>query len=369
MVFQSVLILRKTETNSRPPSIMNHPVSASPRVCDLWKKLLPAISLLKIWVSPASGMGVILPMYGNTTSQFAAAEAAARRVPLIAVFNPDNGPGGSKRASYATMVNRIKAAGGQVVGYISTDYTNVDIGDVQSQMNSYSSWYGVNGYFLDEMHYTSSKLAYYKSANTYAKGKGKFIVGNPGSGISSTYLQAAQILITFENPVGSGWGGASGGGDSSRYGAIPYSAGNLGSLVSQGASKNYGWIYVTNHGEPDPFGNLPSYWEQELQAVEALNAPPLPAALPADKFFVSQLTPLPGGGVSITFPAVGRRRYGIQVSPDLTSWKQALTPDTVPVVSEITPAQDGPVTLRAGWPSGAGPAFYRAVDLNTLEGR
>ena len=51
------------------------------------------------------------------------------------------------------------------------------------------------------------------------------------------------------------------------------------------------------------------------------------------------------------------------------TWWYALTPDPVPVVSEITPAQDGSVTLRAGLPSGSGPAFYRAVDLNTLEGR
>jgi len=316
----------------------------------------------------APAMGIIMPIYGNTTSQFSAAESAAGRVPLIVVLNPADGPGTSKNSSYASWVNRIKSAGGQVVGYIATGYTGAAIADVKTQMNNYASWYGVNGYFLDEMSNTSSKLSYYKSANDYAGGKGKYIVGNPGTGTPSSYLGVAQILITFENPIASGWGGASAAGDSSRYGAIPYSAGSLGSTITQAASKRFGWIYATNFGEPDPFGRLPSYWEQELQAVEALNLPPLPAALPAGQFFISSVpVPVPGG-ISITFPAVARRKYGLQVSTNLQTWSPASTPDATSVPAEITPTVDGPVTLRAALVAGSSRAYYRAVDLDALAG-
>lgn len=318
-------------------------------------------------VPEASGMGIIMPIYGNTTTQFSAAEAAARRVPLIAIFNPDNGPGTSKRTSYANAMNRIKSAGGQVIGYISTDYGNIDINDVKSQMDQYSSWYGVNGYFIDEMHYTSSKLNYYKSANSYARGKGKFVVGNPGGSISSTYLAAAEILITFENPVSSGWGSASGG-ERARYGAIPYSASSLGSLVTQADTKGFGWIYATNRSEPDPFGLLPSYWEAEVSAVEAFNTPPLPPPLPDAQFQVTNAAPQPaGGGIAISFPAVARRRYGVQVSTDMQTWTAAVTPSGQ--AAEITPATDGVVTLQAAMMPSATAAYYRAVDLDALAGK
>jgi hypothetical protein len=316
-------------------------------------------------------MGIIMPIYGNTSTQFSAAEAAARRVPLIAVFNPSDGPGTSKNTSYANWVNRIKAAGGEVTGYLATGYAGNALSNMKSQMDKYATWYGVNGYFLDEMTDASNSAnrTYYKSLYDYANGKGKFIVGNPGTSTSSVYLSYARILITFENPIASGWGSAGASGDPARFGCIPYSAGSLGTIVNQAAGKGYGWVYVTNYGEPDPFGNLPTYWNQEVAAVEALNLPPLPAALPPERFFITSMTTLAAGGVTVTFPAVARRRYGLQVSTNLQTWTPAFTPDPVPVLAEITPTADGPITLRAATIPGARSAYYRAVDLDALAGK
>ena len=135
---------------------MNH--LASPYAGSHFSAFLHALVFLVFFTGACRSfaMGIIMPIYGNTSSQFNAAEAAARRVPLIVVFNPDDGSGSSKNSSYAYAVNRIKSAGGQVVGYIATGYTGVAIADVKTHMNNYSSWYGVNGYFLDEMSNTSS---------------------------------------------------------------------------------------------------------------------------------------------------------------------------------------------------------------------
>jgi hypothetical protein len=316
-------------------------------------------------------MGIILPIYGNTSSQFSAAEAAARRVPLIAVFNPDDGPGTSKNSSYANWVNRIKTAGGEVTGYLATGYAGNALSDMKSQMDKYATWYGVNGYFLDEMTDASNSAnrTYYKSLYDYANGKGKFIVGNPGTSTNSIYLSYARILITFENPIASGWGSAGASGDPARFGCIPYSASSLGTIVTQAAGKGYGWVYVTTYSEPDPFGNLPFYWSQEVAAVEALNIPPLPAALPPERFFITSTVTPAAGGFTVTFPAVARRRYGLQFSTNLQTWSAASTPDAVPVLAEITPTVDGPVTLRAATIPGARSVYYRAVDLDALAGK
>ncbi len=322
---------------------------------------------LALMTGPAAGsMGIIMPIYGNTDSQFNAAEAAARRVPLIAVFNPSNGPGSSKRSSYANAVARIQAAGGQVVGYISTAYTGTALSDVKSQMDSYSSWYRVNGYFLDEMTTSTSStpLNYYKSAKSYASGKGKFIVGNPGTSISSSYLNAAQILITYEHY--SGWGGASAGSPPDRYGAIPYNVGSLGSMITQASSKGYGWIYVTNRSEPDPFGAVPSYWSAEVDAVEKINLPPLPPAIAADKFHVSKAEISPAGGIAVTFPVAARRRYAVQVSTNLVDWTTAGSAADPAVPLAITATADGSTTLTAARLPGTQGAYYRAIDLDSI---
>ena len=331
------------------------------------------LSLMLWWGTGGSGpaMGIIMPIYGNISSQFSAAEAAARRVPLIAVFNPDDGPGTSKNSSYANSVNRIKAAGGEVVGYIATGYAGNTLPVMKSLMDKYHTWYGVQGYFLDEMTNVSNATnrTYYKSLYDYANGKNKFIVGNPGTGTHSVYLSYARLLITFENPISSGWGSAGASGDPARFGCIPYSSGSLGSTVTQAAGKGFGWIYVTNYGEPDPFGRLPSYWAQEVDAVESLNIPPLPAALPPERFFITSTATPAAGGVTVTFPAVARRRYDLQVSTNLQTWSAASTPDPVPVPAEITPVSDGLVTLRATPIPGARSVYYRAVDLDALAGK
>lgn len=242
---------------------------------------------------------------------------------------------------------------------------------MKSQMDKYHTWYGVQGYFLDEMTNVSNATnrTYYKSLYDYANGKNKFIVGNPGTGTHSVYLSYARLLITFENPISSGWGSAGASGDPARFGCIPYSSGSLGSTVTQAAGKGFGWIYVTNYGEPDPFGRLPSYWAQEVDAVESFNIPPLPAALPPERFFITSTATPAAGGVTVTFPAVARRRYGLQVSTNLQTWSAASTPDPVPVPAEITPVSDGLVTLRATPIPGARSVYYRAVDLDALAGK
>ncbi len=206
-----------------------------------------------------------MPIYGNTSSQFNAAIAAAGRAKLLAVINPDNGPGSKKISSIAGYASRLKSAKAIVVGYISTAYGGESLSDVYTQIDRYRSWYGANGVYLDEMSDRSSKVGYYRSIYNYAKGKGMTVVGNPGTFTISSYASIADLLVTFEDPYSrwssnrqASWTGKY---PASKFAAIVYSAssGSMKSIVDRAVSQRYGWVFVTDGSGSDPFGRAPSF--------------------------------------------------------------------------------------------------------------
>ncbi|MDB6075785.1 MAG: conserved hypothetical signal peptide protein, partial [Verrucomicrobiaceae bacterium] len=98
----------------------------------------------------ADATGLIMPIYGNTSAQFNAAVAAAQKAPMIAIINPDDGPGSTKVAGISSNVARLKSSNAKVAGYISTNYGGTSLSSVYQQIDRYVSWYSANGIFLDE---------------------------------------------------------------------------------------------------------------------------------------------------------------------------------------------------------------------------
>lgn len=249
----------------------------------MFRNLLLLLALAVTGLGSAQATGLIIPVYGNTSTQFNAAIAAARKVQTIVVLNPDDGPGSRKDTFIAGYVSKLKAAGAIVVGYISTQYGGVSTGTVQSQMNAYISYYGVQGYFLDEVSDSSGKLNYYKTLKAYAAGKGKYIVGNPGTTVPSSYAATADVMITYEDPYSGGWTRSKpptwAAGKPSKIGAIVYStnASLANGVIDRAIALGYGWIFVTDRGGSDPFGIAPSYLAAESDYVAKKNAP-APAA-------------------------------------------------------------------------------------------
>jgi hypothetical protein len=239
---------------------------------------LSVTALLLSSAVSASAAGMIMPIYGNTAAQFNAAVSAAQRVTLIAVINPDNGPGSKKVSGISGQVSRLIAAKARAAGYISTAYGAVSLAEVTKQVDNYRSWYGANGIYLDEMSDRTNKISYYRSIYSYARGKGMSVIGNPGTFVPVGYAPVADILVTFEDPA-SRWGGNSQAGWTSGYpitkfAAIVYgaSAGSWQSIVDRAVSLRYGWIYVTDGGGSDPFGRAPSFLLTEASYLRSKNA-------------------------------------------------------------------------------------------------
>jgi hypothetical protein len=261
-------------------------------------------------VSPSSArsdtVGIIVPAYfypgtGGTegyTDGWAQMAAAAGKVPIAAIMNPDSGPlPGPADPNYVTALTNLENAGGRVVAYVPSQFGSAPLSTVESEIQTYLTQYGhlINGFFIDQMNIVPSTLSYYQSIDSYIKGQGTSyeVIGNPGSpflnGVSpADYLSTADVLNIFEGPNTAPSPGAPGF-DAYPYGLNwfqSYSGSQLSNIVfaaptdldmladvSQAVQLNAGSLYVTDQTQPNPYAQLPSYWNEEVSALQSLPEP------------------------------------------------------------------------------------------------
>jgi hypothetical protein len=243
--------------------------------------LLLAISLA-LPAAHSTPLGIMVAAYFVPGPKWDAMNYAASRVPLIAIMNPASGPGTSQNSSYISALTNLHAAGGKVIGYVSTAYTNRALVDVEADIDKYVAWYAMDGFFIDEManNANTGHLDYYAAIYQYIKAKGGqySVTGNPGANTQESYVTrpTADMLMIFEN-------------DSSQYPAfspsswvthyspdhfvhLPYGAvgtTTLTNYVSLAVSRNAGWIYIS---DLTTYSALPTYWTNEVDLVQSLNA-------------------------------------------------------------------------------------------------
>ena len=228
--------------------------------------------------------------------------AAASGASVTAIMNPANGPGSAFNRDYAAAVNSFRAAGGKVLGYVYTCYGGTQCvtglpptqttAQVLAAAQRYADWYGVDGIFLDEMSNRLSDLPYYQTvaAGLRAAHAGWRIVGNPGTSAPAAYLNVADTLVTLETGTGSyatattePWMLTA---DPTRQANLFYnvaSADAMRALLAEAVARNVGYVYITDDrfiagdpSAPNPWDQLPSYWNAEVAAVLAVRAVPEP---------------------------------------------------------------------------------------------
>lgn len=231
--------------------------------------------------------------------------AAASGVSVTAIMNPFNGPGASFNSDYASAVAGFRAAGGKVLGYVYTCYggTGCAAGlpptrtttEVLAQARQYTDWYGVDGIFLDEMSNQLADLPFYQvvAQGLRAARPAGQIVGNPGTATPVDYLAVADTLVTLESGSGSYAGAPSApwmsAAAAQQQANLFYNVGSVAgmrSLLAQAQARNVGYVYITDDrylpGDPtapNPWDQLPSYWADELAAVQAVPEPSTTALL------------------------------------------------------------------------------------------
>src|SRR5436309_12085925 len=61
----------------------------------------------------------------------------APKAAITAILNPASGPGASVDPNYTSAISRLQTAGGKVIGYVSSSYTNRALSDVVADINKY----------------------------------------------------------------------------------------------------------------------------------------------------------------------------------------------------------------------------------------
>jgi hypothetical protein len=210
--------------------------------------------------------GVIIPLYtypGSTWAVVIQAKEANPGVNIVAVINPDNGPGASKDQNYVNGIQALRSAGVTVLGYVHTSYASRPAASVIADINSYKSWYNVSGIFLDEMSNVAGNEGYYSSLNTYIKSLGyTMTVGNPGADTIPGYIGTVDVIVIYENaglPSPSSVTGWHSSYAKSNFASISYGVDAVNQTYITSISNSVGYIYLTSGDLPNPYGALPSY--------------------------------------------------------------------------------------------------------------
>src|SRR5712691_3512379 len=222
-----------------------------------------------------SGSGIVIPLYTYPTDGSWAATLQARNahpnVPIIAVINPSNGPGGSSDTNYVQGVKNFQAAGVIVLGYVATGYASRSISSVEAQISSYWNWYRVNGIMFDEMSNVQGNEGYYSTLNSYVKSLGMTMtMGNPGTSVPRSYIGTLDSLCIFEQgglPALSYLSSYSGY-PKSNFAYIGLSDSSLDTSFEASSSNYVQWIYITDAGGGNPYDVLPSYLMNEVAALD-----------------------------------------------------------------------------------------------------
>jgi hypothetical protein len=233
----------------------------------------------------AEGVALMVPAYFAPSSGYWGQLAtAAKRVPLVAIANIFNGPGSATpRADYVQAMQSVRDAGGQVVGYVYSQYGARASDVVKADMQRWHQLYPLDGFFVDEMANSpnSGLFDYYAGLVAYARSlKPTYqVIGNPGTNTEEAYRirNTADVLTIFEgdssytNFAPAAW--------TQKYPAYQFAhllyaisgSDAMRTNLNLAISRRAGFIYITDDVLQNPWDRLPIYWAEEVNAVESAN--------------------------------------------------------------------------------------------------
>lgn len=222
-------------------------------------------------------LGSIIPAYTVDSGDWSDYTRTASIPGSIVIINPNSGPGTVENTTITGYVTNYHAAGGQILGYISSSYagsvnTARTAAAVKADVDTYLSLYDVDGFFIDEMTRfdTGGNVAYYLEVYDYIKSLGAYtVVCNPGAIIDEIFVSdpVADTFVIFEG-FGSSlvnfamptWTDSY---DPSTFAWILHSVSTIGSatdIVTRARNENTYYVFVTDDVPANPYDTSPSYW-------------------------------------------------------------------------------------------------------------
>lgn len=231
-------------------------------------------------------MRILVPAYfypvpGSPWTRMNAA-ASAHPGRIVAIANPSNGPGTSSDPSYVSALASFRASGGTLIGYVFTSYGARPIASVESDVDQWFAWYGVDGIFFDEMdNVAGAHESYYAALHQHVRSHlaTALVIGNPGTSTVSSYLSypggpvASAVCIYEDGNAELTWTADAWvhGRDRRHFVALAHTTplASWQAAVDHAWQQNCGYVFATSDVLPNPWDILPSYFEAMASYVDA----------------------------------------------------------------------------------------------------
>jgi hypothetical protein len=203
---------------------------------------------------------------------------AASKVEIVAIANPNSGPGNERNLDYAAIYTAASKQGITLVGYVSTDYCRRPQAEIKNDVDTWVHLYPqIRGFFFDQQPPDGRDAVRFAELRDYAKRKIRdpLVITNPGTLCDKAYLAQAVSNVTcvfvnyqgfeqFELPA------PLKAYEPFRFATIPYNIGDvetMRTIVKDAIIKRIGYLYISDAKPPNPWDKLPIYWEEEVDAV------------------------------------------------------------------------------------------------------
>jgi Spherulation-specific family 4 len=225
----------------------------------------------------ASRTRMAVPAYFYPGPEWERLVAAAPTVGMI-IFNPASGPGQASDPQYAKAVADAKAVGIVVLGYVFTNYGQRPSVDVLDDIKRYYDFYSPSGIYLAEgpMEADCGPMeAEYHAFADAARSRDARAYLAVGTRFCPTYVYFFDLMVQFAR----NWT------EYQMYASPSWMPANSperfchfvntvsGTAASEALSREVtngaGWVFTTDESDPNPWGKLPSYFDDEVRAVSA----------------------------------------------------------------------------------------------------
>jgi hypothetical protein len=224
---------------------------------------------------PRGSMRLAVPAYFPPGPDWQRVIAGAPTVGIV-IFNPNSGPGTATDPGYTSVIAQARAAGIVVLGYVSTAYGQRAAADVTADINKYYDLYAPSGIYLAEgpMQNDCATLEdeYHGFTNT-ALARDPHAYLAVGTNFCPTFIYFTDLMIEFartwdeyQTYVSPSWMPAN---SPSRFCHIIDSVppDSLGLALTMASHNGAGFVFATDGVEPNPWGALPSYFDEELATL------------------------------------------------------------------------------------------------------
>jgi spherulation-specific family 4 protein len=220
-----------------------------------------------------------VPAYFGPGPEWQRLIAGAPAVGMI-VFNPNSGPGTTTDPLYTQAIAQAQAAGIIVLGYVGTSYGARPEADVIADINKYYDLYAPSGIYFAEgpmdSDCTSMESMYHRMADAvHTRSSSAYLA--VGTRFCPTYIYFFDLMVQFARNWSEyqtdyappSWMPAN---SPQRFchfvNNVPSS--DVSAALSRAVANGAGWVFVTDQSDPNPWGVLPSYFDDELATMRAI---------------------------------------------------------------------------------------------------